>query len=80
MIARWDAFAGALRVLARTPPTPALHFVTAKGTDPAPIRAALTEALETLSAEARATLGIHAILPPDPEGYARLPVPELPPG
>jgi ABC-type phosphate/phosphonate transport system substrate-binding protein len=79
MIRRWDGFAKDLRVLARTPPTPALAYVTAAGTDPEPLRAALTEALATLPADARTSLGVHAILPPDPPAYARLPVPELPP-
>jgi ABC-type phosphate/phosphonate transport system substrate-binding protein len=80
MIARWDPFARDLRVLARTPPTPALAYVTAAGRDPGPIRDALTQALEALPDEARATLGVFAILPPDPDAYARLSVPELPPG
>lgn len=79
MIDRWDAFAADLRVLARTPPTPALSYVTAAGRDPAPIRAALAEALATMSDAARTGLGVFAIVPPDAEGYARLPVPELPP-
>ena len=80
MILRWDPFARDLRVLARTPPTPALSYVTAAGRDPAPYRAALAEGLATLCDETRAHLGVFAILPPDAEGYARLPVPELPPG
>jgi ABC-type phosphate/phosphonate transport system substrate-binding protein len=79
MIARWDAFAGDLRVLARTPPTPALCYVTATGNDPAPYRAALTEALDSLEQETRSRLGVFAILPPDQMGYDGLSVPELPP-
>jgi ABC-type phosphate/phosphonate transport system substrate-binding protein len=79
MIARWEPFAAKLRVLARTPPTPALAYVTAAGRDPAPSRAALAEALATLPDGLRDVLGVHAILPPDPAGYARLPIPELPP-
>jgi hypothetical protein len=79
MMTRWDAFCAGLRVLDRTPPGPALAYVTAAGRDPGPFRDALTEALATLSDDTRACLGVFAILPPDPEGYARLPVPELPP-
>ncbi|MGP1355089.1 phosphate/phosphite/phosphonate ABC transporter substrate-binding protein, partial [Roseicyclus sp.] len=79
MIARWDGFADGLRVLDRTPPTPALSYVTARGTDPAPIRAAMAEALAALPAATRDLLGLRGIVAPDPDAYAALAVPPAPP-
>ncbi|MDG4649117.1 PhnD/SsuA/transferrin family substrate-binding protein [Roseibacterium sp. SDUM158017] len=79
MIRRWDAFARDLRVIGRTPSTPALAYVTAAGTDPAPHRAALAEAFAATSPEMRGMLGLAGILDPDPAGYAALPVPAPPP-
>jgi ABC-type phosphate/phosphonate transport system substrate-binding protein len=79
MIDRWDGFARALRVLDRTAPTPALAYVTARGADPAPIRAAMAEALASLPDATRDILGLRAVVAPDPEGYAALPVPPAPP-
>ncbi len=79
MIRRWDAFAADLRVIAHTPPTPALAYITARGTDPAPVRAAMEEAFAALPAETRDRLGLSGIVAPDPDGYAALPVPPAPP-
>lgn len=79
MIRRWDAFAADLRVIAKTPPTPALSYITAGRADPEPYRAALTEALATLPSERRDILGLRGILPADPAAYAALPVPPTPP-
>lgn len=79
MIARWDDWAGRLKVLSRTPPTPGLAFITAAGNDPAPIRAALTEGLAALPPEKRETLSLHAIVAPSAVDYAALPCPPAPP-
>jgi ABC-type phosphate/phosphonate transport system substrate-binding protein len=79
MIRRWDAFAADLRVIARTPPTPALSYITAGRADPEPYRAALTEALATLPSERRDILGLRGIVPADPAAYAALSVPPSPP-
>lgn len=63
-----------LRLLAATPPTPAIPFVTAAAT-PAPIRAALAEALARVGsapewAGVRAGLMLHGIAPPATADYA----------
>ncbi|NKB29100.1 MAG: PhnD/SsuA/transferrin family substrate-binding protein [Rhodobacteraceae bacterium] len=49
MIERHDSFAGNLRVLARTRPTPGLPYVTAATRDPAPLAAAIAAAIPALS-------------------------------
>lgn len=78
LIARHDRFAGALRVIGRTDPTPALPFITAMTRDPAPIRAALSEAVAALSAADRATLGLRGVTVLPPEAYRALPIPAPP--
>jgi ABC-type phosphate/phosphonate transport system substrate-binding protein len=78
LIARHDGFAGALRVIGRTDPTPALPFITAMTRDPVPIRAALSEAVAALSAADRATLGLRGVTFLPPEAYRALPIPASP--
>ena len=56
----------ALHEYARTEPTPALPLITAKGRDPAPILAALEDALAALPEHHRAALCL--------KGFARLPL------
>ena len=67
------ALAAGLRVLAATPPTPAIPFVTAAAT-PAPVRAALIQALARVGsaaewAEARAGLLLRGIAPAEMADY-----------
>ncbi len=67
------AAAANLRMLAATPPTPAIPFVTAAAT-PAPVRTALTDALARVAnapewAEARAGLMLEGIAPPTIADY-----------
>jgi ABC-type phosphate/phosphonate transport system substrate-binding protein len=67
------ALANQLRVLAATPPTPAIPFVTATATHPS-IRAALAEALRHVAtapqwASVRAALMLLDVLPPDRADY-----------
>jgi ABC-type phosphate/phosphonate transport system substrate-binding protein len=65
---RPEAVAG-LRILARTPESPAIPFITSSATPPA-TAAALTRALMARAvAEARAGLRIAQITPPRPEAY-----------
>ena len=65
--------AATLRALAPTPPSPAIPFVTAAGTDPA-LKSALVTALARVAsapqwAQARAGLMIHDIVRPDQVDY-----------
>ena len=64
--------------IARTAPTPALPWITAAATDPAPIRAALAEALAALPAETRAALDLHGIVQIDATAYRAVPIPPNP--
>jgi ABC-type phosphate/phosphonate transport system substrate-binding protein len=79
MIRRWDPFAARLRVFARTPPTPALAYITAGRKDPAPYRAALEGALDALPGETRGLIGLAGLVAPDPDAYSALSVPPAPP-
>lgn len=72
------ALAAQLQVVGRTAPTPGLPYVTAAGRDPAPIRAAITEAIAALRPEDRAALGLRGLVQIPAEAYLALPVPALP--
>jgi ABC-type phosphate/phosphonate transport system substrate-binding protein len=74
---RWDEAAALVRVLARTGSTPGMSFVTARGNDPAPIRAALAEALAELKPEAAEVLGLRGLAVLPPSAYER-PLPPAP--
>jgi len=78
LITRHDGFARGLRVIGRTDPTPALPFITAMTRDPAPIRAALSEAVAALSVADRHTLGLLGVTILTPEAYRALPIPAPP--
>ena len=75
---RHDPAARRLRVRERTAPTPGLPCITALGRDPAPLRHAIAQAIDTLPADsrdARMLRGIRAI--PAAE-YLAVPVPAPP--
>lgn len=78
MIRRWDASAKGLRVIAKTPNTPALPYITALGRDPAPIQEALVEAVHALSAEDRKDLCLIDMTHIPAELYLTLPIPPAP--
>jgi ABC-type phosphate/phosphonate transport system substrate-binding protein len=80
LIRRHDDFADRLRVLCATPPTPGLPYITAATRDPAPIRAALRRAIAALDADARAVLGLRALIDVPEGAYLRLPIPPPPAG
>lgn len=65
-----------VRVLATTPPTPALPFITAKGNDVAALRAALATAVEALSAADREALNLIGVTRIAEADYMRLPIPD----
>lgn len=74
---RWEPAARAVRVVGRTRSTPGMSFIAARGLDPAPLRAALAEALADLPPAITETLGLlgMAVLPA--EAYDR-PLPPEP--
>ena len=67
-----------LTVIARTEPTPALPYITARGGDTEAIRAAMQAALDALPARHRQRLGLRAILHIGAEDYLALPIPPPP--
>ncbi len=64
--------------IARTDPTPALPYITAAANDPAPIRAALSDALAALPESTRAALDLHGIVQIDADTYRAVPIPPNP--
>lgn len=75
MIARWDDFASGLKVIARTSPTPAMPFVCGKGQDVSQVRAALAQAVATLTSDQRDTLGLYGIATLSADAYLDVPLP-----
>jgi len=78
LIQRHDAFAPALKELERTEPTPGLPYITAGGRDPAPLRAALTQAIDTLTAADQAALSLYAFTTLPVERYLDVATPPFP--
>lgn len=78
MICAYDDFARQLRVIASTPPSPALPYITAQ--DPAPLRTALAQAIASLTPSDRATLHLHGIIDIPTKAYLSLPIPPAPAG
>jgi ABC-type phosphate/phosphonate transport system substrate-binding protein len=74
---RFDGADPALKI-ARTDPTPALPWITAASRDPAPIRAALSDALAALPESTRAALDLHGIVQIDADTYRAVPIPPNP--
>ncbi|KAA2313184.1 hypothetical protein DL237_15660 [Pseudooceanicola sediminis] len=79
LLEAFEPFAGSLRVIARTQPTPALPLITALGRDPAPLRTALSAAISVLSPAERTLIGFQRLVAiPDAEYFA-IPLPPVPP-
>ena len=68
-----------LRVLMQTDPTPGLPYITAKSQDPAPIRAAIQQAIQALNTEDRSTLGLRGLVEIPKQDYLAIPIPPPPP-
>lgn len=75
MIEKWDAFADLLRVIARTPPTPAMPYICGPSQDPSHLRHALGTAIETLSPDQRDTLGLYGVCEVPVSDYLAVPMP-----
>lgn len=67
-----------LRVIARTKPTPALPFIAARGIDPAPRFAALSQAVARLDAGDRALLRLRGVVSIPTSAYLAVPNPPPP--
>ncbi len=71
--------AGRLRVVLRTPPTPGLPLVAAKGADVAACRGAIREAVTTIDPGTLSALDIAGFVVIPPKDYLAVPVPPPPP-
>lgn len=78
IVAHTPELAGRLRVLGHTGPTPGLPFITARGRDPAPVRAAAAAAIAGLDATDKAALGLAGLVQITPEAYLAVPTPPPP--
>lgn len=78
LLQRYEPWAGELREVGRTAPTPGLPLITAAGRDPAPIFAAVAEAIDALPAETRAVLHLRGLGRIAPERYLAIPIPPTP--
>ena len=76
-LSRWDPLAAAVRVIGRSHATPGMTFITAPGADPAPLRAAIADAIAALDPAARDTLGLRGIVALPPQAYD-IPLPSPP--
>ena len=78
LIQEHDRFANQLQIIGHTPPSPALPFITAKTRAPAPIRAALGQAIIALPANDRQTLHLRGLVDIPANLYLALPIPPQP--
>lgn len=78
MLQRWEPGVAGLRELARTAPTPALPYITAKTADGAATFAALAEAAARLSPDDRDILSLRGVVRIAPERYLAVPIPPSP--
>ncbi|MFN3209284.1 MAG: phosphate/phosphite/phosphonate ABC transporter substrate-binding protein [Roseovarius sp.] len=78
LMQRHDAFAGDLQVIAATPPTPALPFIAALGTETDAVFEALRQAIGAMTSEDRAALGLTGIVRIPAETYLAVPTPAPP--
>ncbi|MES2667988.1 MAG: PhnD/SsuA/transferrin family substrate-binding protein [Pseudomonadota bacterium] len=67
-----------LRELARTAPTPGLPYITARHRDPAPVFAAVAQAIAALTADDRETLQLRALVAIPQAAYLAVPIPPAP--
>ena len=73
----WDQ-ADALQVVAKTPPTPTLPYITARTHNPKPLRDALNKAILELCAQDRETLQIFGVINISADIYTQYPLPPTP--
>ena len=78
MIQRYEPFAGSLKVIGRTKPTPVLPYITALDRNPDPIFAAIEVAIAGLDATDRDALSLYGIVRIPAEEYLCVPNPPSP--
>lgn len=78
LIQRYEGFASGLSIIGRTDESPGLSFITRPGQDPAPYRAAITEAIAALPAEHSDAIGLRAVVSLDESLYLTIPTPAEP--
>ena len=78
MMQRYDSFAASLKVIARTPPTPVLPYITAPDRAPEPIFDAIAGAITDLSDKDREALSLHGIVSIPAVDYLAVPNPPPP--
>ena len=69
-----------LRVIGTTTPTPGLPYISALGRDPAPLRVAISAAINSLDTPVRTALMLHGLQVIPAAAYLALPVPQAPAG
>ncbi|MEN8840781.1 MAG: PhnD/SsuA/transferrin family substrate-binding protein [Octadecabacter sp.] len=62
MFQKWEPMAANLRAIGRTGLSPGMTFITGNTKDPAPLRAALADAIAALSPDHAQTLGLRGIV------------------
>ncbi len=78
MLRRWEPFAGGLKVVGRTPPTPGLPLITAPHQDAGLLFSVVEAAIAGLSAEDRGVLQLRGVVRIAPEAYLAVPTPPSP--
>lgn len=78
MIKKWDSAAEKLKVIAETPPTPALPYITAMDRDPAPIQEALVSAVHELSPDDQEALCLIDMTYVPADHYITMSIPPAP--
>ncbi len=78
MMQRWDSFPSRLKIIARTPPTPALPLITARPSHVAPLQRAITAALDSLPDDVCNLLCIRSLKKVTPQDYMAVPSPKCP--
>ena len=77
-ITRWEGWASQLRVVDRTPPTPAMPYITSPTQDATALRHALSAAISGLSPEDQACLGLYGCVPASKDAFMAVSPPPLP--
>lgn len=78
MIQRWNPKAEALKEIGRTPPTPALPYIAAKGADADLFFAVISAAIRAISDADRDLLSLHGIVRLRPSDYLAVAIPPDP--
>lgn len=73
-----DAWSGDLKVIGRTPTSPGLPYIAARGADADTTFAAVAAAIAALAPSDRATLRLRGLQKISPERYLAVPIPEAP--